>query len=532
MAHHEEQPQRGALLATIAMLAALVEAVAGVELALAPLSALATAAAAPRTAYIAAVLAGAGALTLVWLLRDRPRVAIPILLGWPLPTYYLLRPGLTNLGSALHGETIAHYFAGFLAAGSSAYVLSKWVQRANWGRWRVAIVTIGALGLLGLLVAHASEARPEMARWSQRSHLVGAALFLVTWPAALTMAWRSMSRSPSRWLAAVLLIPWTTRIALVGPSGLVGEIVPAQRTIWLGSTIVISAIALGFVYRPRVPVWVRITLAIVVAWFCLWLRGQYDRRFGQLESSLSGLLESFFGFTVPYPAYVADWQVSLMTVGVFFILITIATALVSSRDRKTGVALTLMTLGGLGLGSPHLALLVGTGAILLVDSGLDPDNPRPSRPRQPITPAAAQLATELGLDAPIVLDAESVVAVEGSVDGCPVRWRARPRGDLWEIQLSVGVIPRDRPKVRLLPNGAETTTSDATAHHHRVRGAIRALEPFGDALPEAIARFPAAEAAFYPAGAQLRIRAARSETIDANAFAQFIRVVATAMAKL
>ncbi|TPV94739.1 MAG: hypothetical protein B7733_13660 [Myxococcales bacterium FL481] len=308
----------------------------------------------------------------------------------------------------------------------------------NLGSWRYAIASTGTLGVLALAIAHTAETQPEIAPWTEHMQRFGTALLLGTWPAALAVTWRSSSHSPTRWIAAILAVPWIVRIAAAGPNALLGEAVAGPRANWLGSTIVISAIALGIFYRPRVRGGIRITLAIVVALFCLWLRGQYDDRFGHLESSLSGLLESFFGFAIPYPAYVADWRVSLMTVAVFFILTTVASALVSLQDRKTGVALMLLTLGGLGLGSPHLALLVGTGALMLVDSGLPGPTPRVASTDQPIAPVAAELAQQLGLEPPIVLEHESVVAVEGSVENCSVRWRARAKGDLWEIQLSVG----------------------------------------------------------------------------------------------
>ncbi|TPV94738.1 MAG: hypothetical protein B7733_13655 [Myxococcales bacterium FL481] len=66
---------------------------------------------------------------------------------------------------------------------------------------------------------------------------------------------------------------------------------------------------------------------------------------------------------------------------------------------------------------------------------------------------------------------------------------------------------------------------------HRVRGATRSLERFGEDIFDAVSRLPTAKMAFFPAGAQLRIRIARSERIDPEAFGRIVRVVVSAMTK-
>lgn len=527
MDRDEQQYGPGIVLGAIAMVAAMVEALAGLALALAPLTALAAVAVEPRTAYVGTVLAGAGALTLVWILRERPLLALPILIGWPIPTYFALRDHVSDLGLAFHGEAMAHYFVGFLAAGAGAVVLRRWWSRSASGRWRFAVVGLGSIGLSTLTVAHATEGHGMAPAIVDMLHRIGAASWLATWPVALAISWRALANHRIRWPATILAATWLLRILLAGQDGIVGASLPATRVAWLGGAIVFSSIALGFVYRPRVPVWIRIGLAIAVAWLCLSLRGLYDRQFGRLEGAFAGMLESFLGFALPYPAYVADWQASLMTVAFFFVITTVATALISPDDRRSGVALMLMTLGGLGLSSPHLALLVGTGALLLIEDGLDPGESVTAVPRPPIRPFAAEFARTLGLEPPVVLDDESLVAVDGSIDGCPISWRAQARRDSWEVRLSIGVIGHGRPEVRLTPNrGKARSDRDALSRSHRVSGAVRILESYGEPLLSVLSALPRAEVALYAAGARLVIVVHGSDdAIEPETFCRFTHLV-------
>ncbi len=503
------------------------EVLGSLALALPPSSAISGAAAESPLPYVVAGLAATASLTCVWFLRHRTRPAIAILIGWPIATYLLLSGRTTPLGRAYYGELIAYHFVGFVCAALASLVLYRWASSyVHLGRRRHVPVAVGLPGSACLLLAHVGTLPGWDWAGFQPLHTVGAALLLSVWPLSLVLFWPELRHSRVRWLAPVLLVPWSVRVVLGGPGGISGAAISPSTTWLLGSSIIASAVWLMLVYQPRTRLWVRILVAFVSVIIGGALQRHYEIWYGRLDDLLGGLTRSFFGFTPPYPAY-AESFIAPMTLAVIFILTTVITSLISTRDRPIGIALALLTLGGLGLASPHLVLLAGAGAIMLIDGGLD-DAPSPANTtpaRGAFLPLATSLAEGLGFETPVSLDSDgtAVVAMHGRHLGHRVELRARAQAHQWRVELTVGLPGRETADVQLMParRGA-TRLGHPAGRTHKVVGNQRALEPFGDALLTAFADMKNARLGIWAGGVQLWVTGP-TVVLDPDALERFIR---------
>jgi hypothetical protein len=516
-------------LAALALLAAVFQLLASVRLGLARTHALEAAATEGSGIYILATLAASLGLVAVWLLRRRPLVAVAVLLLWELLVFWPLYYRTSLLGLALHGEVIAHHFVAILSAVLCVALPLRWAKASELGRARALPVAFAALGVAALVSAHMlSNTGLLSPGWVAPA---GSALVLAATVAGLAVMWRHTQAPGARIFFVALFAVLILRIALAGPGGLSGALVPASRVPVL-MTLAILTSALGFVLtRPRLGVLLMALVsagsAVVTAFF-YWV---YRRDFGRIEDSIGPLTQSLAGFTLPYPSYVDDWKIMVVMFAVFFVLNTTYTCLLSAPDRQRGIALGLLVTAGLGLTSPQLILMVGAAFLLFLDTlRQDPEPPEPERPKLDPVDILAMLTEGLGFPGPIVLDekAGTVVAVRGVVGDTPVDLRARPDGHGgWRLVLRVGVVGRGRAGIELIPEagGRGNRPPHEIGRTHRLRGKMRELEALGDGPLDALRPFPSARARFWEAGTVVDLGGDPSD-LDADSLAALVRTLA------
>jgi len=540
-------------LALITLIAGVLQAVAVIVLGTSEVDDVQRAAAEGSRAYVLAALISVACLWGVYAFRRKPTISLPLLLAWPVLVFLPLRGALSPLGLAYHGEFITYHFLGLVGAALCVWVPLRWVRspelRARIGVSRWVPFVASTLGTAALLVAQVAGI-PSL-RLSVASGLAaaGAMLMLTTWAAAVATTWTVARPSGPRLAAALLMLPVATRVLFTGTggvgAGLRGAPVHPDAMTWVGLAIVLVAAVVAALLRPRLEIWLQGLIAVVcmIAVGMLWIG--YTYMFGVLEDGLDGIARSFLGFSLPYPAYVSTWQVFGFMLGLFFILATIYTCLVSSRDRNRGVALGLLAVAGIGLSSPHLVLLMAAGILSFVDTLVDPVQQRladgdDDGESQGSTPAKSTGAFDVGelvehlgrrLGAPESIGVDDVSVLRDDLDGVTYEVRARG-GRRLELLLTVGLPGRGAPAFELVPDRGQGGQRPAhlLARTHRVAGDARALEAFGDRPLDALTRLPGARIRAWEAGWEIELsgREALAQA-DADALESVVRAVARAV---
>jgi hypothetical protein len=513
-------------IAAAALVAGLLQIIASIVLGLAKLEPFMAAAGESVKVYlVVAALLGVAGLS-VWMVRERPAIALALAIAWPAGLWLGFRGRVTGLGLAFHGEFILHHFAALLCLILVITVPLGWARDARLGRARfvpLALAIPGALALAGAHLGHLGQL-PIGPSWlaSRGLSTVGAGLVLLAWPTSAALFWTKLGPAQRRPLAFVLLLPIVVRIAFAGIGGLSGELVEGVGLPAIGAAIVLTAFATLLLLRPRIEHWVMIVVGLICLLGSMFFYYLYEHGFGELEDGLSGLLQSLLGFVVPYPSYVDDIRSAALMMGLFFMFVTVYSALVSTEDRCRGLAIGLMLVAGLGLSSPHLVLMLGAGALLVIE-GLLPGAPyRDLEPPFDLAKFAAEidadleahagdrpaaiagiracvegLAERLGLEPPTFVEAgpsSASLGLRGDVHATPLDLRARIDANAVRLEISVGLPGRGEPVFELIPDPGQRGQRPLhlIARSHRVHGEARALEAFGDAPLDALSSFPTA----------------------------------------
>jgi hypothetical protein len=531
-------------LAAFALVAGLLQIVASIVLGLARLDRFTAAAGENSTAVmVVAVLVAVGGLS-IWMVRERPQIAFALAVLWPTCMWYGLRGHVSVLGLAYHGEFILHHFAALLCLVLALMVPIGWAFDKRLGPWRFAPMLLAIPGALGLALAHLGQVPVGPAWWAGRGlSTTSAALLLATWPVSAALFWRKLGPTQRRLLVFVLMIPIVVRVGFAGPHGLSGELVDGVGIPAIGAAIIVTAIAVLVLLRPRVELWVMIIVGLICLAGSMFFYYLYVHAFGELEDGLGGLLQSLFGFVVPYPSYVDELRSAAMMMGMFFMFVTAYSALVSAEDRVRGIAIGLMIVAGLGFSSPHLVLMLGVGALLVIE-GMLPGAPyRELEARFDLRRFEAELEAEfeandpandgvgelasvracelasvracvegladrLGLEPPTVVIAGpgvATISLRGEIDDTVLDLRARVEPRATRIELSVGLPGRGEPTFELIPDRGKRglRPTHLLARSHRLLGEMRALEAFGDAPLDALSSFPTAYLRAWDGGVQV-----------------------------
>jgi hypothetical protein len=534
-------------IAAVALVAGLLQVVASIVLGLAKLDRFLAAANEGVTIYlVVAALIGAAALS-IWMVRERPPIAVALLMLWPLGLWYGLRPHVTVLGLAYHGEFVLHHFAALLCLVLAIIVPIGWARDRRLGPARfvpAALAIPGALALAGAHLGHIPVGPGYLS--SPGLSTTGAALLLLAWPCAAALFWKQLGPAQRRPLALLLLLPIVVRIAWAGPHGLSGEPVQDLGVTAIGAAIIVTAIATLVLLRPRIEPWVLIAVGLICLIGSMFFYYLYEQGFGELEDGLGGLLQSLFGFVVPYPSYVGDVRSAALMMGLFFMFVTVYAALVSAEDRVRGIALGLMVVAGLGFSSPHLVLMLGVGALLVIE-GLLPGAPyRELEPSFDLSRFEAEidadlgeahpgtlvavracvesLAERLGLDPPTDVETgpnAGMIGLRGEIGGPFLDLRARVDPSAARIEIIVGLPGLGEPVFELIPDPGQRGQRPAhlIARSHRVHGELRALEAFGDGPLDALSSFPTAYLRAWDGGVQVdlgrELHGLRVDTLEA-----------------
>lgn len=516
-------------IAAIALVAGLLQIIASIALGMAKLDEFVLAAGERPFMYtVMAVLVAAGVGS-VWVVRERPAVAVALAVIWPAGLWFGLRGRLTGLGLAYHGEFILHHFSAVLSLVLAVMVPLVWARESRFGPLRWLPLVFALPGALLLALAHAGKLPGAPTAWTVPSlAILGGALLLMTWPITVGLFWTRLGPAERRPIAVILLLPVLVRLGFVGAPGLAGELVPDHAIPWLGGAIVLTSIMTLLLLRPRLERWVLVVVGLICLIGSMFFYYLYQHGFGELEDGLAGLLQSLFGFQVPYPSYVDEVRSAALMMGLFFVFVTVYASLVSAEDRVRGIALGLMVIAGLGFSSPHLVLMLGAGALLFIDTLL-PGAPYREVGRGGVEGALADLdgveshPIELeqvealmqglveripSLEGPTVVNSGDVraIVVRGVVENCPIDLRARSKGKQVWLELTMGVLGTESPLFTLVPDRSDRGQRPAhlISRTHRIQGELRELEKFGDAPLDALNSFPKAQLQAWAAGVAIR----------------------------
>lgn len=543
-------------LALVTLVAGVLQAVAVVVLGTAEVDDVKRAASEGVGAYVLAALISVACLWGVYLSRRRPAISLPVLLSWPLLVYLPLRRALSPLGLAYHGEFILYHFLGLVGAAVCVWVPLRWaydpILRARLGPLRWSTLPPAILGGLALLVAQIARVSSLRVETASGLATVGALCMLATWVVAVASTWRWARPSGARVAAALLIVPVVVRVLLTGDggvaAGLRGAPVAAGATVWVGAAIVAVAVAVAGLLRPRLEIWLQALIAAVCILAVTLAWAAYTHWFGILEDGLDGIARSFLGFSLPYPAYVPTWRKFGFMLGLFFVLATIYTCLVSTRDRNRGVGLGLLAVAGIGLSSPHLVMLMTAGILVFVDTLVDPvqqqlatrldhtgasPSPAPKAGRVDgdieLRELLARVAGRLGAPEPVAIDELSVLRDE--LDGVVYELRSRA-GRKPELLITVGLPGRGAPSFELVPDAGQAGHRPAhlLARSHRVVGDARTLESVGDRPLDALTRLPRARVRAWDAGWETELSGCDAlADADADALESVVRALVRAV---
>jgi hypothetical protein len=532
-APHEQRAPWG--IAAVALVAGLLQIVASVVLGLARLDRFTAAANESAQVYlVVAALVAVGALS-IWLVRERMVIALALAALWPLGMWLGLRAHTTSLGLAYHGEFILHHFSALLCLVLALGVPAAWARDERLGKLRFVPALLAVPGALALAAAHLGQLPIGPSSLASRNlAATGATLLFAAWPVAAGVFWTKLGPPQRRPLVLVLLLPLLVRVGLAGWHGLSGELVDDGGIVWVGAAIVVTAVATLMLLRPRLERWVMVVVGVICLLGSMFVYYLYEQGFGELEDGLGGLLQSLFGFSVPYPSYVDELRSAALMMGLFFMFVTVYAALVSAEDRVRGIALGLMIIAGLGFSSPHLALMFGTGALLMIETMLPGAPYRELEPsRESIyaelereleagdeEPSAVELiavrevieglAERLGLEPPTLVETApgaGIVSLRGELGTEVIDLRTRVEPGATRVELSVGLPGRGEPVFELIPDPGKRGQRPAhlLARSHRVHGELRALEAFGDAPLDALTCFPTAYLRAWDGGVEVEL---------------------------
>jgi len=492
-------------IASIALVAGLLQIIASVALGMAKLDAFTAASIERPLMYMALAVLVAAAVGSIWLVRERQNIALALGLIWPAGLWFGLRGKLSGLGLAYHGEFILHHFSAVLALALAGIVPLIWARDRRLGpaRWLPALFALP--GALALGLAHVGKLPGAPAAWALPTlAIVGGALLLMAWPLSVGLFWTRLGPPERRPIAAILLLPVLVRLGFVGAPGIAGELVPDHAIPWLGGAIVVTSVLTLLLLRPRLERWVLVvvgTICLIGSMFFYYL---YQHGFGELEDGLSGLLQSLFGFQIPYPSYVDEVRSAALMMGLFFVFVTVYASLVSTEDRTRGIALGLMVIAGLGFSSPHLVLMLGAGALLFVETllpgaafrelrgaggvegalaGLDGAE-RPAIEVASMIKLAESLAERLvGLEGAVVAESKhgTAIAVRGSLDEVPIKLVMRISPKEAQFELTAGRVGTQL-LFELIPDSGQggARPEHPISRTHRALGNLRALGELSD----------------------------------------------------
>ncbi len=517
-----------------ALVAAAFQVLATLLLGLAPLDAVQRAADEGSRLYIIGALGTTVATFVLWSLRKRPLVASMTFLTLELTLLIALITRTSRLGLAYHGEFILHHFITFLAAAACGSLGWSWLRDRDLGlrRWVAGIPAL--LGAVGLLAVHVLEQPGLDVRVPEAALQVAMGFALLAPAAALLALWPALDpkqRMP-RVLAIAVMVPLLLRIAVGLPSSLTGAPIPdGARTGVMASVVAASAVAF-WAFRPQMPRPVRFVVVALSAFLTalLYMVYVHPMGFGKLEDGVGGIAQSLFGFSLPYPTFVAAWRVVMVCVAVFFILTVVYGGLLSWDERLRGLALGLYAVTGIGVSNPQLALMASAALLLVVHSLVRPtaDAERAAESAKvPVEDILRDTADMLGLPTPVVLE-DTVVSVRGTIEGSALDLRARPRrSGGWDVSFKLGVIGRGQPLLELAPSPG---TGGVRPPHelgrtHRARGDVRHLEEVDDAQLDALQPFAEAVAKFWDAGIEVELGPDLAQ-LDAPRLAALLRATA------
>lgn len=491
-----------------ALAAAVLQVLATIVLGLARVGALEIAAAEGSGYYLLGALGtGLGMLTM-WLLRRRVLVAVAVFVVWQGALLVALAPRTSTLGLAFHGEYVLHHFATFLAGAACVAIGVRWLRMRDLGPLRFVAGGPAVVGAVSMLALHLLD-QPGLVGRASPALRDGVTAFLLLAPvAALGVLWTRAEPARLRGVSIALMVPLVLRIGLAFPESLSGGSVPDGWQFLVMASVVAAAGFTYWAFRPTMPPPVRIIVMALAGLATALMYIIYRRGFGQLEDGIGGLAQSLFGFTLPYPNYVSDWKIVVVTFALFFIFSTVYGGLMSSDGRDRGLALAMLAVTGIGLSNPQLTLMVAAGHLLWLHTLVEGNGASATAsPEAPVEEVLRDAANLLALPDPVVLETAkgAVVSVRGDFDGLPVELRARPgRGGAWSVTLKVGTLGRGRPDVELTPDPTDAGQRPAHAigRTHRTVGSPRALELIGDGPLDALEPFPDARARFFAAGSE------------------------------
>jgi hypothetical protein len=228
--------------------------------------------------------------------------------------------------------------------------------------------------------------------------------------------------------------------------------------------VMVASLACMFLLRPRVEPILHMFAAIGAGVMTLGLHRIYRQRFGDIEGDLGSLVRSLFGFDLPYPGTVPEWQLTATMLGLFVLFSAVSSALISQRDHLRGLGLALMITAGLGLTDPQFTLMLGAGYLVLLEATAgapqDSVDAPAAPPPEPLEQIFKQVAARLALPEPVALEqaAGRVLSLRGerTLHGetgasarVAVHLRARDGKRGPTVELTIGVPGRDRADVEL-----------------------------------------------------------------------------------
>lgn len=514
-----------------ALVAAAFQVLATLLLGLAPLEAIHTAAQEGAGLYLLGASGTAVATGALWVLRKRPLLASIIFLTLQLALLISLVTRTTRLGLAYHGEFILHHFITFLCAAACMSLGARWCRDRDLGHRRWLAGGPALLGGAGLLAIHILE-QPGLGLrvppWAVQTSMA----FALSAPMlALIGTWtrHDPRQSMARILAVAVMVPLLLRVLVGLPSSLMGAPIPdAARTFVMASVVLASGVAF-WVFRPQMPRPVRFIVIAISAFVTalLYMVYVHPLGFGKLEDGVGGIAQSLFGFSLPYPTFVASWRVVLTCIAVFFILSVVYGGLLSWDERLRGLALGLYAITGIGVSNPQLALMATAALLVVVYSLLRPSDAEAAkiaRADVPVEDILRDTADLLDLPAPVILEG-TVVSVRGDLGGTNLDLRARPRrAGGWQVSFRVGIIGRGRPVLELTPAGGRGGSRPAheLGQTHRAVGDVRRLEEVDDAQLDALQPFIEAKARYWDAGVEIDLGEDLGD-LDAQRLAALLR---------
>lgn len=514
-----------------ALVAAAFQVLATLLLGLAPLEAIQRAADEGSGLYLIGALGTAIATGALWLLRKRPLVASITFLTLQLSVLIGLVTRTTRLGLAYHGEFILHHFITFLCAAACISLGWGWCRDEDLGnrRWLTGVpALLGGAGLLAVHVVEQPGLGVRVPPWVLQTSMA----FALSSPIfALIGTWKrhDPKQSMQRILAVAVMVPLLLRILVGLPSSLMGAPIPdAARTFVMATVVLASGVAF-WAFRPQMPRPVRFVVIALSAFVTalLYMVYVHPLGFGKLEDGVGGIAQSLFGFSLPYPTFVASWRVVLTCIAVFFILSVVYGGLLSWDERLRGLALGLYAITGIGVSNPQLAVMAASALLVVVYSLLRPseaDAARAARADVPVEDILRDTADLLDLPAPVILEG-TVVSVRGDLDGTNLDLRARPRrSGGWQVSFRIGIIGRGRPVLELAPSSGSGGSRPAheLGQTHRAIGDVRRLEDVDDAQLDALQPFIEAKARYWDAGVEIDLGADLGD-LDAPRLAALLR---------